>query len=142
VSVAKLYLPPVLSMVALSLLVALTILVTRSSDLLAKRKTIAYYEDWDGTGASVSVMRPTRQLANLFEFPVLFYTAVAMIVAVGVSDAWLQRLCWTYAAMRWAHALIHVTVNRLWIRTPVFIVSQFVLLALWGRLAVVVLGGA
>ncbi|MDB5977284.1 MAG: hypothetical protein JWR07_4044 [Nevskia sp.] len=137
-SAAQVYLPPVLAMVALSFLIALSILITRFVDLLSKRKSVAYYEDWDGTGASVAVMRPTRQLTNLFEFPVLFYTVVAMIIAVGLRDSWMPKLCWAYVALRWMHAFIHIFVNRLWIRTPAFMVGQFVLLGIWVRLGFVV----
>jgi hypothetical protein len=138
-SLAQLYLPPLLGMVALSYLVALAILVSRCGDLLSGRRSLAYYQDWDGSGASAAVMRPTRQLANLFEFPVLFYAAVAMIVACGLRDAWLPGLCRAYVVLRGLHALVHIAYNRLWLRTPLFMAGQFVLLALWVRFAVLAL---
>lgn len=40
-------------------------------------------------------------------------------------------------ALRWCHALIRLTINRLYLRTPVFMASNFVLLAMW-----VILGAA
>lgn len=128
---AVLYLPPVLALVALSYVTALGILVTRGADLIKRRKPLSYYEDFDGVGASVAVMRPTRQLANLFEFPVLFYTAIAILIGIGAHDHLLATLCWAYVALRWLHAIIHLIANRLWLRTPVFMAGNFVLLAIW-----------
>ncbi len=138
-SVAVAYLPPMLAMVALSFLVALLILVTRALELIRRRRPVSYFEDFDGAGASSSVMRPTRQLANLFELPVLFYTATLMAVAIGLQDNLLPALCWLYAALRWLHALSHLILNRLWLRTPVFMAGNIVLLIMWGRIASLVL---
>lgn len=135
-TIAHAYLPQLFAMVALSFAVALCILVTRFGDLIARRQSVSYYEDWDGTGASVSVMRPTRQLTNLFEFPILFYLLVTLVVGMGIDDPWLPALCWIFVVLRWAHAVVHVGFNRLWIRTPVFMLGQFVLLALWIRFGV------
>ena len=139
-SAATLYLPPVLSLVALSYLVALAILVTRSTDLLRGRRPLAFYEDFDGTGASVAVMRPTRQLANLFEFPVLFYAASVLLIALGLEDRLLPELCRSYAVLRWLHAASQLWLNRLWLRTPLFMAGNLVLLAIWLRVALRVLG--
>ena len=139
-SVVHSYLPQIFALVALSFAVALAILVTRFGDLIAKRRPVAYYEDWDGTGASVAVMRPTRQLTNLFEFPVLFYAVVILAIVLGLEDSWLRGLCWCYVALRWAHAIIHIGFNRLWIRTPIFMVSQFILLGIWVRLGFLAFG--
>ncbi|MEI9985387.1 MAG: MAPEG family protein [Aliidongia sp.] len=91
-------------------------------------------------GAPLTVMRPTRQLANLFEFPVLYYAAVSILIGTGLQDGLVQKLCWMYAALRWAHALSHLLVNRLWLRTPVFAASNLVLLLIWLRMSFLVLG--
>ena len=71
-------------------------------------------------------MRPTRQLASLFEFPVLFYVLVILVLITAVQDVWLPRLCWCYVILRTGHAIVHIGFNRLWARTPVFIAGQFV----------------
>jgi hypothetical protein len=136
---AAFYLPPVLALVGLSFLVMLGILVTRAADLIMGTKPIAYYEDFDGVGASVAVMRPTRQLVNLFEFPVLFYAATAILVGAALQDDLLLELCWAYAVLRWAHAISHLAWNRLWLRTPLFAASNLVLLSIWVRMSLLIL---
>jgi hypothetical protein len=130
---AQLYLPPMLALIALSYAMALAILFTRSAELIKGIRPIVYFEDFDGSGASAAVTRTTRQLANLFEFPVLFFVATAILVALGVQDMLLQKLFWGYALFRWLHAISHLFLNRLWIRTPIFAASNITLLAIWIR---------
>lgn len=134
------YLPQVLSLVALSFLTGLTILVTRAADLVRNRRSLSFYEEFDGRSAPMSVLRPTRQLANQFEFPVLFYVLIALAVALSLEDPLIATLAWCYVALRWAHALSHVAFNRLYIRTPVFMAGNLVLLAAWLLFAIDALG--
>jgi hypothetical protein len=135
---AQLYLPPMLALIALSFAMALAILFTRSGELIKGTKPISYFEDFDGSGASVAVMRPTRQLVNLFEFPVLFYTATAILIALSIQDGPLQKLFWAYALFRWLHAISHLLLNRLWIRTPIFALGNVILLTIWIRICLIV----
>jgi hypothetical protein len=136
---AQLYLPPTLALIALSFAMALAILFTRSAELIRGTKPVSYFEDFDGVGASLAVMRPTRQLANLFEFPVLFYVATAILIAINVTDDSLKTLCWGYVSLRWLHAISHLLLNRLLLRTPVFAAGNIVLLMIWVRIALLVL---
>ncbi|BBK43425.1 membrane protein [Allostella vacuolata] len=136
---AAMYLPQVLALVALSFLTGLVILVTRLADLLRHGRPLAFYEEFDGSGAPRSVLRPTRQLANQFEFPVLFHVLVAIAIAIPVIDPLLAGLAWAYVALRWAHAASHLVGNRLYVRTPVFMAGSLVLLAMWTVLGLAVL---
>jgi hypothetical protein len=139
-TIAQIYLPSVLALVALSFLVALAILITRFTDLYMNKRPLAYYEDFSESGATIAVIRPTRQLANLFEFPVLFYALITIAIATGLKDALLPILCWVYVGLRWLHAISHICFNKLWLRTPIFMVGNLLLLGMWVRLALDVLG--
>lgn len=136
---AQMYLPPLLGLVALAFLTALAILITRIVDLVRSKRPWFFYEEFDGKGAPLFVLRPTRQLANQFEFPILFYALIAIAIAVPVHDPVIAGLAWAYVALRWAHALSHLAFNRLYVRTPIFMVSNVVLLAMWVILALAVL---
>ena len=125
---------PLLGFVALAFATGLSILLTRLVDLARRRPGAAFYEDYAG-GGPIAVQRTTRQLANQFEFPVLFLTAMSLAISIRAEDSALPVLAWAYVAMRWGHAIIHVVHNRLWLRTPVFIGSNLLLLTLWVRLA-------
>ena len=132
-------LPPVLALVALSFLTGLLVLVTRLADLVRGRRPLAFYEDFEAAGQPAWIVRPTRQLANQFEYPVLFYTLIALAIGLGLEDAWLPGLAWGYVGLRWAHAASHLWFNRLYVRTPVFIAGNLVLLAMWAHFATAVL---
>lgn len=127
----QIYVAQILALVALSLLTGLAILVGRGFDILRNGRPLRYYEDFDGASALTFVTRPTRQLANQFEYPVLFFTLAVIAIAAPVGSPWLAGLGWWYVALRWIHALIHLTLNRLYLRTPVFMASNIVLLAMW-----------
>ncbi|MDQ0393600.1 MAPEG family protein [Labrys monachus] len=127
----QIHVAQVLALVALSLLTGLAILAGRGFDILKNGRPLRYYEEFNGASMLAYVTRPTRQLANQFEYPVLFFTLAAVAIAVPVESAWLVSLGWCYVALRWIHALIHLTLNRLYLRTPVFMASNVVLLTMW-----------
>lgn len=135
---ASLYLPPLLALIALQYLAALLILISRCRDLITGARSVGFYEDYAGTNAPPFTQRTTGQLANLFEFPLLFIAAIVFAVACGLQDPWLLKMAWSFVAIRWLHSAIHLGFNKLWIRTPVFMASNLVLLAIWIRLAVLV----
>lgn len=139
-SVLLFYLWPVLAQVALIYLVAALILVTRLADLAFGAGTATFYENYAGVGGPPLVQRSTRLLANQFEFPVLFFVLIGMMIAIGSTDPLMLLGAWVFVAGRWVHALVQLFANRLWLRTPVFMVSNLVLFAVWARLAQVVYG--
>ena len=77
--------------------------------------------------------------ANLFESPVLFYTAILLTLILMVQDTILVVLAWTYVASRYAHSFIHITYNRVMHRFSVFIFSSFILLSIWVRLGWIII---
>lgn len=134
------YLPSLLGQVLLSYAVAAAILFTRLADLRAGGHDARFYEDYAGVGGPRAVQQTTRQLANLFEFPVLYFALIGIAIAAGVQDAWLRDGAWCFVAARGLHTVVHLGPNRLWFRTPVFMVSNGVLLAMWGRMAALAWG--
>lgn len=135
------YLSPVLALVALTYLVAASILVVRLADIVLGRRPVVFYENYSGVGGPKLVQSTTNQMTNLFEFPVLFYAVICIALACNITDPLLQELAWYFVAGRWAHTLVHLTLNRLWLRTPVFMASNLVLLGMWLRIAWITFGG-
>ena len=74
---AQMLVAQVLALVALSLLTGLAVLVGRSFDILHNGRPWRYYEDFDGASTLTFLTRPTRQIANQVEYPVLFFTLTA-----------------------------------------------------------------
>jgi len=76
---------------------------------------------------------------NLFESPVLFYTAILLTLILMVQDTILVVLAWTYVSSRGIHSFIHLGYNRVMHRFAVFIFSSFVLLGIWVRLGWIII---
>lgn len=72
--------------------------------------------------------------SNLFELPVLFYTAILLTLILMMQDSILVILAWAFVISRYLHSFIHVTYNRVTHRFYIFLLSSFVLLAYWVRL--------
>lgn len=68
---------------------------------------------------------------NQFQLPVLFYVAVLLTLWAG-TVSWLELvLAWAFVALRYAHAAIHITTNRVEHRFVAYTAGLAVLCALW-----------
>ena len=68
---------------------------------------------------------------NQFQLPVLFYVAVLLALWNG-GAGWVEAvLAWLFVALRYVHAAVHVTVNRVDQRFAVFAAGLVVLALLW-----------
>ena len=112
--------------------VLVILFVKRVRDVRSKTTDPRYYKTYD-LEANVPVV--TRQLSrnyvNLFEAPVLFYAIIALILALGLQNAYFVPLAYAYVACRVVHSLIHTTVNKVYPRLAAFMASWVVLAALW-----------
>ncbi|MEE2565481.1 MAPEG family protein [Hyphobacterium marinum] len=85
-----------------------------------------------GTPPPAWVGNAARNLINLCELPVLFYALVALSYATGQETGGLQlTLAWVFVASRYAHTLIHVTINTMGLRFLAHRVGAGVLVAMW-----------
>lgn len=78
---------------------------------------------------------------NQLELPVLFYAVVALALLTATASAAFVVLAWIFVAFRLAHALIHVTTNRMSRRFFLFLAGGFALLLMWLQLAREILFG-
>jgi hypothetical protein len=68
--------------------------------------------------------------SHLMEQPTVFYAVVLALAMVGDGGGVVLILAWIYVALRVAHSLIQVLINKVMIRFSVFTLSSLVLLAL------------
>lgn len=78
---------------------------------------------------------------NQFQLPVLFYVAVLVTLWAGAMG-WVEVvLAWLFVALRYVHAAIHVTSNRVFRRFSAYVAGLAVLTLLWlwlvGRVLIV-----
>ena len=78
--------------------------------------------------------RAADNFRNLFELPVLFYAAMLLSLQAGIDSVAMQALAWAFVALRFLHSYIHCTYNRVMDRFKAYVLSGFVLWAIWGLL--------
>ncbi|TIT23524.1 MAG: hypothetical protein E5W70_07695 [Mesorhizobium sp.] len=88
-------------------------------------------------GSSITV---ANNLSNQFELPVLFYVlCLTLHVTNGVNYLTLA-LMWIFVVSRYLHASVHLTSNRLILRSRAFYLGAVVLALGWIWLALHLLG--
>ena len=70
-------------------------------------------------------------IANQFELPVLFYAVSILLYLVDADNTVTVAGGWLFVALRYVHAYVHVTSNRLRWRMPLFIAGLLVVMLLW-----------
>lgn len=126
---------PMLAMVVLTAIVALTMLRRRVAEMRSRRIHPQQVATSAQMAAALEDSRAADNFRNLFETPVLFYAALLTIYAAQLTGPAYLALAWTYAATRVVHTSIHCTYNRVIHRLVAFATSLFVLWALWGLVA-------
>lgn len=131
---------PLLAQVILTFTVMIIMYRRRVSEMKAKRihpqrsktRSVAHGILTDSESAADNYL-------NLFESPVLFYVAILLTLILMVQDSIIVFLAWTYVGSRYLHSFIHISYNQVMHRFSVFIFSSFVLLAIWSRLAWIII---
>jgi len=72
-----------------------------------------------------------RNYMNLLELPVLFYVACLIAFADDRVNALTLSLAWLFVVLRYAHSVVHLSVNIVLLRLALFASAATVLLALW-----------
>ena len=126
---------PLLAQVALSFIVMSSMYRTRIAEMKSKRIHPQQIKTRSKSKELLTKSAPAADnYSNLFELPVLFYTAILLTLILMVQDSILVILAWSFVASRYLHSFIHVTYNQVMHRFSVFLFSTFVLFAFWVRL--------
>jgi len=131
---------PLLAQVALTFIVMLIMYRKRVTEMKSKR---IHPQRMKTRSAAHGLLTDSESAANnysnLFESPVLFYTAILLTLILMVQDTILVILAWAYVGSRYVHSFIHISYNRVMHRFSIFIFNSFVLLAIWVRLGWIIL---
>ena len=131
---------PLLAQVALTFIVMLVMYQKRLSEMKIKQIDPQQTQTRSKSKALLTNSASAADnFSNLFELPILFYTAILLTLILMVQDGILVILAWSFVISRYLHSLIHVSYNRVMHRFSVFIFSSFVLLAYWVRLGWMIL---
>ena len=121
---------PVLAQILIPILVLLTNGARKKNDVKAGtvdlEKAAMDNEAW-----SRPVVLTSKNLANQFQVPVLFYVVCLILAMIdGVTNVSLF-FAWAFVLSRYIHAYVHITNNYVPARLNAFIFGVFMLIALW-----------
>jgi hypothetical protein len=77
------------------------------------------------------VMQFSNAYQNQLELPLLFYVLTILSLMTRQADLLFVLMSWVFVALRFAHAYIHITHNRVTYRGMTFGLGAIVLLAMW-----------
>lgn len=96
----------------------------------------------DNEAWSKSVVLTSKNLANQFQFPVIFYVLCLVLAGLDAVGPATLAVAWLFVASRCVHACVHVTSNYVPMRMRAFIAGVILLLALLVMTAIALLGAS
>jgi len=126
---------PMIGLALVTLVVTLWLVVVRIKVTRSGEVKVSYYTTYQEGTEPDYIIQATRNLTNLFDFPLLFYVVCTLSYLTAIVDDTQLYLAWGYVALRAIHSLIHLTYNVVPHRLGVFLISVAVLVALWVRFA-------
>lgn len=81
-----------------------------------------------------AITQAARNYSNLFEVPVLFYTAGAIAIALGIQVPAMIITAWIFVLARIAHSWIHLTGNNVIHRLRAYMLGNICVLVIWAIL--------
>ena len=86
------------------------------------------------------VSRISNNYNHLFEQPTLFYAIAISIAVLGHVDSMHLTCAWTYAVLRISHSLVQATIDRVYARFVIFLLSWIALSIMVIREALTIFG--
>lgn len=106
--------------------------------LMAARRRRAFAAGTVGADAMLNdrswpedVLKASNNYKSQFEIPVLFFAAIAIALATGITSGLFTVLSWLFVAARIVHSIVHCGPNVLAPRFVSFLVSVAAVTGLW-----------
>ena len=128
-------LTPMLVLIAFTIVVVVSLGVTRNVAVLSGRVRIKVFATFSEPGEPAGMIALRRNVANLFEVPTLFYALCLTAFATGTVDATTVTLAWIFVASRVVHTAIHITYNNVLHRFLVFACGVAIVVVMLIRIA-------
>jgi hypothetical protein len=136
---ASLLLWPMLAQIAWTVMLYAWLTVLRLQAV--KRGEVDYACFVLGRDEPRNVARVTRNLANQFELPMIFYAVVVLLVAVGRVTLVDVAAAWVFVAGRVIHTLVQTLTDNVPLRGQVFMINFLAAMVLVGHVAVLAFEG-
>jgi hypothetical protein len=106
-----------------------------------RRGEIEYACFVTGREEPLAIARITRNLANQFELPAIFYALVVLLVALGRVTVIDVVAAWVFVAGRVIHTLVQTLTDNVSLRGQVFLINFFGVAVLAAHAALLALEG-
>lgn len=130
---------PMLVQIALTLSLYVWLTVVRVAAV--KRGEVEFSVFALGRDEPPEIARITRNLANQFELPVIFYATVVLLASTGQTMVVDVMAGWLFVAGRFAHTLVQTLTDDVRLRGRVFTINFLALLVLVAHVALLALSG-
>lgn len=130
---------PALALVLLTFSVMFRMLTSRISQMKANKIHPQSISTSAELAARMPDTRASDNFRNLFETPVLFYTAMLFAQMTQPGNTILLGLAWLYVVVRIIHSVVQCSYNKVMHRFYVFFSSIWVLMGIWVVLALGIL---
>ena len=131
---------PMLGMIFLTFGVMIWMLKLRYRAIRKDGINPRYFSLYRGAKLPNYLLKVTQHYENLLEMPILFYIAILLVIALNLSDTLYIILAWLFLFFRLIHTAIHTSYNNVKHRKNVFIISTLVLIILWVKITVNIIG--
>lgn len=127
-------LQPVVILLAWTMVIWLWMYITRIPAMQKAKIDVANLKG--GTGKDLDAVLPAEiqwkahNYNHLLAEPTIFYAVCIVLAIIGHGDGMNLVVAWLYVALRIAHSLVQVTVNRVAIRFLLFAASSLCLMVL------------
>lgn len=121
---------PMFVLVAWTLAMAI-VMIRRAYRAVGEGLNPEYFRFSKGFKPPAHMLSSYQHYSNLFEMPVLYYTAVLTIYVTGVINTSLLGLAWAYVIARGIHSHFHLANTNVPRRRDAFIASYLILFVLW-----------
>jgi hypothetical protein len=115
--------------------------LTAARFMAVKRGEVAYASFALGRDEPAPIARITRNLANQFELPTLFFALVALLVALDRVTLVDLVAAWIFVAGRIIHTLVQTLTDDVPLRGRVFMINFLAVMALVGHVALLAIDG-
>lgn len=123
---------PAFAMVALVFAVWFTLIWQRMGHIKRNPPPAGDFASREAAGQYFApAAMPADNFANLFEMPVLFFVAIALLIVTRQATLAQIVLAWAYVLLRAVHSFIHIGPRNVRARFFAYLASCAVLLAMW-----------
>lgn len=131
---------PMCALAALTFAVLIMVPIMRFASVARGEVTAGDFALGDSARVPDRVRLPTRNLANLFEMPVLFYVLCLALFVSGHVTPLQVTLAWIFVGLRTAHSIVHISINNVPLRLVAFAASSVTLTIMWAIFTQTLLG--